>query len=112
MKPGDSLTLGAAVALLALVALAASYARASRPQPMERAPRGVDSQIALPLYPGLAESLGTLDHVHGVGIEVLRDAREYALLRRHRGIHCGRPGIAASPLPSVAALGSCARTIR
>ena len=38
MKPGDPLTLGAAVALLALVALAASYgpaSRASRLQPME-----------------------------------------------------------------------------
>ncbi len=38
MKPGDPLTLGAAVALLALVAIAASYApasRASRLQPMD-----------------------------------------------------------------------------
>jgi ABC-type antimicrobial peptide transport system permease subunit len=38
MKPGDPLILGAAVALLALVALAASYAlasRASRLQPMD-----------------------------------------------------------------------------
>jgi len=38
MKPGDPLTLGAAVALLALVALAASYgpaSRASRLQPMD-----------------------------------------------------------------------------
>jgi ABC-type antimicrobial peptide transport system permease subunit len=38
MKPGDPLTLGAAVVLLALVALAASYgpaSRASRLQPMD-----------------------------------------------------------------------------
>src|SRR5437762_6275768 len=33
MKPGDPLTLGAAVALLALVALAATYAPAARLQP-------------------------------------------------------------------------------
>ena len=38
MKPGDPLTLGTAAALLALVALAANYApasRASRLQPMD-----------------------------------------------------------------------------
>src|SRR5260370_34952946 len=35
MKPGDPLTLGAAVALLALVPLAASYAPASRPSPLQ-----------------------------------------------------------------------------